>query len=227
MIRNILAAAAIGAAAAGAQAAPVNLVGNGALDSSYTGGSYTYNGVPASVAANYCCGVPTTPGTVSGWDGSFVSIASGSGPWNTPGSLAHFDAATQGGFVAGIQADGVLEQTFTDLAAGTYLLSWVDANRGADQNYAVSFTGGGVDYFGSTAFSTTSSAGWKVERLVFTTSGGAGVLSFAGGTIWGRPSDATSLIDNVQLSAVPEPASLLTMSLATLGLLAWRRRTRG
>jgi hypothetical protein len=225
MIKKILAAAAIGAAAMAAQATPANLVSNGALDSSYTGGSYTYNGVPASVATNYCCGVPTTPGTVSGWDGSFVSIASGSGPWNTPSSLAHFDAATQGGFVAGIQADGVLEQTFTNLAAGSYLLSWVDANRGADQHYAVSFTGDSVDYFGSTAFSTTNSAGWKVEQLVFTTTGGAGVLSFTGGTIFGQ-SDSTSLIDNVQLSAVPEPASLLMMSLATLGLLAWRRRSQ-
>jgi hypothetical protein len=225
MIRNILAAAALGAVALGAQAAPVNLVANGALDSSYAGGSYTYNGVPASVAANYCCSVPNTPGTVSGWDGSFVSIASGSGPWNTPGSLAHFDAATQGGFVAGIQADGVLEQTLTNLAAGTYLLTWLDANRGDDQNYAVSFTGGTVDYLGATSFGTTDATGWKAEQLVFTTTGGSGVLSFTGGTIWG-PSDSTSLIDNVQLMAVPEPTSLLMMALATLGLLAWRRRSQ-
>ena len=225
MIKNILAAAVIGAAAMGAQAAPVNLVDNGSLDSTYTGGSYTYNGVPATVVANYCCSVPSTPGTVSGWGGSFVSIASGSGPWNTPSTLAHFNAATQGGFVAGIQADGVLEQSFADLAAGTYLLTWIDANRGDNQNYTVAFTGGTVDYFGATHFSTTTSTGWKVEELVFTTTGGAGTLSFTGGTIWGQ-ADATSLIDNVQLLAVPEPTSLLMMALATLGLLAWRRRSQ-
>ena len=225
MIKKILAAAAIGAAAMGAQAAPVNLVTNGGLDSTYTDGSYTYNGVPVSVAANYSGSVPSTPGTVNGWDGTFVSIASGSDPWNTPSSLANFNTATQGGFVAGIQADGVLEQTFTDLAAGTYLLTWVDANRGDDQNYTVSFTGANVDYFGSTAFSTTDSTGWKVEQLVFTTTGGAGTLSFTGGTFWGQ-SDSTSLIDNVQLLAVPEPTSLLMMALASLGLVAWRRRAQ-
>ncbi len=224
MIKKIFAAAAIGVAAVGAQAASVNLVTNGGMDSTYTDGSYTYNGVPASVVTNYSGTVPSTPGTVSGWDGTFVSIASNSGPWNTPSGLAHFSPSTQGGFVAGIQADGVLEQT-VDLAAGTYLLTWLDANRGDDQDYSVSFSGGTVDYLGSTAYTTSTGTGWKYEQLMFTTTGGEGTLSFTGGTIWG-PSDSTSLIDNVQLSAVPEPTSLLMMALATLGLVAWRRRSQ-
>jgi hypothetical protein len=224
MIKNILVAAAFGAVALGAQAAPANLLDNAGFDSTYTDGSYVYNGVPASVVANYSGTVPTQAGTVEGWDGTFVSIASNSGPWGNPSGLAHFSAASQGSFVAGIQADGTLSQTL-DLAAGTYRLTWVDANRGDNQNYGVSFSGGAVSYLDSTAFATTGGTGWKTEQLLFTTSGGVGSLTFSGGTIWGQ-NDSTSFIDNVQLSAVPEPTSLMLMALGTLGLLAWRRRAQ-
>ena len=223
MIKNILVAAAFGAVALGAHAAPADLVSNGGFDSTYTNGSYVYNGVPASVVTNYSGTVPTLAGTVAGWDGTFVSIASGSGPWGNPSGLAHF-SASQGGFVAGIQADATLSQSF-DLAAGTYRLTWLDANRGDNQSYAVSFNGGTVSYLDSTDFATTGGTGWKTEQLLFTTTGGSGSLTFAGGTIWGQ-SDSTSFIDNVHLSAVPEPTSLLLMAMGTLGLLAWRRRAQ-
>jgi hypothetical protein len=221
MIKNILAAAAIGVVALGAQAAP--LVSNGSFDGTYVDGSYVYNGVPGSVATNYSGTVPVLAGTVDGWSGSFVSIASNSGPWGNPNSLANF-SASQGNWVAGVQSDATLSQAL-DLAAGTYRLTWVDANRGNDQSYAVSFDGGSVSYLDSTAFGTTAGTGWKTEQLLFTTTGGSGTLTFAGGTIWG-PSDSTSFIDNVQLSAVPESSSLLMMAFGTLGLLAWRRRSQ-
>ena len=219
MIKNILVAAAFGAAAIGAHGAD-NLLVNGELNGST--GSYVYNASPQSVIDNYSGTVPIQDLTVTGWDGSFVSIASGNGAWGNPNSLSGFNAATQGGYVAGVQADGVLSQD-VELAAGTYMLTWVDANRGNSQNYSVSFSGGDVDYLFTTSFTTTG--GWKTEHLLFTTTGGAGALSFTGGTIFGV-TDATSFIDNVQLSAVPEPTSLLLMSIATLGLLAWRRRAQ-
>ena len=221
MIKNILAAAAIGVVALGAQAAP--LVSNGSFDGTYADGSYVYNGVPDSVVANYSGTVPTLAGTVDGWDGSFVSIASNSGPWGNPSGLANF-SASQGNWVAGVQADATLSQTL-NLAAGTYRLTWVDANRGDNQSYAVSFDGGTVSYLDSTSFGTTAGTGWKTEQLVFTTTGGTGALTFAGGTIWGQ-SDSTSFIDNVKLSAVPESSSLLMMVIGTLGLVAWRRRSQ-
>jgi hypothetical protein len=221
MIKNIFAAAAISAAAFGAQASS-NLLVNGELNG--TTGSYVYNGSPDSVTANYGGTLPLQSDTVDGWSGSFVSIASGNGSWGVPSGLANFDAATQGDYVAGVQADGVLSQELS-LAAGTYSLTWLDANRGDNQSYVVSFVGDGTtSYLGTNQFSTVGGAGWKLEHLVFTTSGG-GELVFKGSTIWGQ-SDSTSFIDNVQLTAVPEPTSLALMVIGALGLVAWRRRAQ-
>lgn len=214
MIKNILVAAAFGAAALGAQAAS-NLVANG--DMNGTTADYVYNASPASVAAQGI-GVPIEAGTVSGWDGSFVSIAADSGPWGNPSGLAGFDAATFGGYVAGVQADGVLAQALM-LTAGTYTLSWSDANRGANQTYSVLFNGANVG-----TYHTLAGAGWGAESVTFTTAGGMG-LAFVGGTTFDQ-TDATSFIDNVSLTAVPEPSMLLMMAAATLGLLAWRRRAQ-
>jgi hypothetical protein len=217
MIKNILVAAAFAATAFAAQA---NEVANGSFAG--TTGDYVYNGVAPSIASAMP-GFGSTPGTVADWTGSFVSIASTSGAWGTPAGLSGADGSL-GGYVAGIQSDGTLSQSL-DLAAGTYLLSWIDANRGNDQTYSVSLTGGTVSYLGSTAFATTAGAGWNTEELLFTTTGGVGALTFTGGTIWGQ-SDSTSFIDNVSLSAVPESSSLMMMAMGTLGLLAWRRRAQ-
>jgi hypothetical protein len=217
MIKNILVAAAFGVAAVAAQASPVNLVSNGSFDG--TTSDYIYNGTPASVTTFYSGTVPVQVGTVAGWDGSFVSITSSSGPWQTPSSLPGFNAAAQGGYIAGVQADATLDQALA-LAAGTYTLTWTTANRGADQTYSVLFNGEQIDQL-----TTTTSAGWTTESVTFTTGGGTG-LSFVGDTSFGER-DATSLIDNVSVTAaVPEPTSLLMMAVSTLGLLAWRRRTQ-
>ncbi len=215
MIKNILVVAAFGAATLGAHAASANLVLNGALNG--TTSDYVYNAAPASVTTFYG-GVPTEAGTVNDWSGSFVSITATSGPWGNPSGLAGFDAATFGGYVAGVQADGTLTQALT-LAAGTYTLSWSDANRGANQTYSVLFDGAAVG-----TYHTVAGAGWDMESVIFTTDGGTG-LSFVGGTSFGT-TDATSFIDKVSVTAVPEPTSLLMMAVATLGLLAWRRRTQ-
>jgi hypothetical protein len=220
MIKNILVAAAFGAVALGAHAtapAPAsatNLVLNGQMDGST--GDYIYNAPPASVTTFYGP-VPTEAGTVADWTGSFVSIAANSSPWGTPSSLAGFNASF-GGYIAGVQADGTLSQDLT-LAAGTYVLTWSDANRGANQTYSVDFGG---DKLGT--FNTVAGAGWHTESIVFTTDGATG-LSFVGGTSFGD-TDATSFIDKVSVMAVPEPSSMLMMAVATLGLLAWRRRTQ-
>jgi len=215
MFKKILVATAFGAATLAAQAASTNLVTNGGFDGSTSG--YVYNGVSPSIAAALP-GFGSTAGTVAGWDGSFVSIVSNSGPWNTPSSLAGFDAATQGGYIVGVQADSTLSQGL-NLAAGEYTLSWTTANRGADQTYSVLFGGATVD-----TVTTVGGAGWTTESVTFTTAGGTG-LSFVGDTSF-ADRDATSFIDNVSITAVPEPTSILMMVVGTLGLLAWRRRAQ-
>ena len=215
MIKNILLAAAIGAAAMGAHAS-TNLVQNGALTG--TTGSYIYNDAPSTVTAFYGS-VPTQAGTVADWTGSFVSIAGNSSPWGNPGSLPH--AGWTSGYVAGVQADGELSQAL-DLQAGTYLLRWSDANRGgANQSYAVSFDGTSYQ-----SYATHAGAGWAQESIVFTlTEEEAGLLTFKGLTSY-QNTDATSFIDNVSVTAVPEPTSLMLMFIGTLGLVAWRRRAQ-
>ena len=215
MFKKIFIAAAIGAAAMSAQAtAPI--VQNGSFDGSTS--DYVYNAAPASVTAYYGV-VPTQSGTVGYWSGSFVSIASNSGPWGNPSGLANFDAATQGDYVAGVQADGTLSQALT-LAEGEYTLSWTTANRGADQTYSVLFGGKQVDQV-----TTIAGAGWTTETVTFRTLAGGTGLSFVGDTSF-QNTDATSFIDNVTVTAVPEPTSLLMMAIGTLGLLAWRRRAQ-
>ena len=217
MFKKIFIAAAIGAVAMGAQAS-TNLVSNGEMNG--TTSDYIYNAAPGTVTSNYGA-VPTDADTVGNWDGSFVSIASNSSPWGNPSGLANFDAATQGGYVAGVQADGTLSQTL-NLAEGEYTLTWVTANRGnANQNYLVQFGGTTIDNV-----TTTEGAGWTTESVTFTTAGGTG-LSFVGQSVYNSSNDdATSFIDNVSVTAVPEPASLLMMAVGTLGLLAWRRRAQ-
>src|SRR5437764_1003065 len=82
------------------------------------------------------------------------------------------------------------------------------ANRGADQTYSVLFNGEQID-----KVSTTTSAGWTTETVFFSTDGGSD-LSFVGNTTFDQR-DATSFIDNVSVTAVPEPTSLLMMAMAT------------
>jgi hypothetical protein len=216
MIKKILTAAAFGVAALGAQANTTNLLTNGSFEGIVD--SYAYNGTPPSVATNYGA-VPVAAGTVAGWDGTFVSIAASSSPWQTPGSLSGFDSSF-GNYVAGVQADGALSQLVT-LDAGTYQLSWFDANRGNNQNFEVLFNGVELG-----SYTTTTADGWKLQYLTFTLSAQTtGLLTFQGETIFGQ-SDSTTLIDKASLMAVPEPGSLALMLAGVTGLLAWRRRAQ-
>lgn len=219
MIKNILLAAALAAVSHGAQAS-TNVVQNGGLDGVTSG--YVYNGVAPSIQAAMP-GFGYTDGVVQGWTGSFVSIASGNGAWGSPSTLPG-GGSQLGGSVAGIQADGTLSQLLT-LDAGTYVLTWLDANRygGSNQSYAVSFNG---DALSTTAFDTTVGGGWHQESLTFTVAEQTtGDLTFAGLKGW-TTGDATAFIDNVSLSAVPEPTSTLMLAIGVLGLVAWRRRAQ-
>ncbi len=212
MINKLFVAAAIGAAALGAQASS-NLLPAGDFEAAAgflpPGASYCYD--VAVPAGNPTCGATT--GVVTGWKGE-VYLQASSGPWGDPGSQPN--AVGLGGMVAGIQGQGTLASDFVFTPGQTYDITWVDAGRnyGGSQSYTV--TGGGVTDV--TTF-TTSATGWTAHSFEFTAASGTGLV-FQGLSA----EDRTSFIDNVVVVAVPEPAAMLMMAAGALGLLAWRRR---
>ena len=214
MFKNILAAAAFGAFAMGAQAA-TNLLTNGDFESAAAnvpgGWSYCYD--VAVPSGNPTCGAMTA--VVAGWTG-VVYIQSGSSAWQTPNSQAN--SAGLGSMIAGVQGASSLTSDYVFTAGQTYLLIWEDAGRayGGSQQYTVS-AGGVTD----TQTFTTSPNGWTQHSFEFVADDSS-ALVFQGQIA----ADNTSFFDNVSVTAVPEPTSLLMMAFGTLGLLAWRRRAQ-
>jgi hypothetical protein len=214
MIKKILAAAAFGTVALGAQAS-TNLLTDGNFEStglSFASSSYCYAG---NVAAPQC-NAPSY--AVNGWTGTTpVFLQSGSGPWGTPSDQAH-TGIDLGGVVAAVQGTSALSSTFSFIAGDVYTLSWADAGRtnyGYTQTYSVT---AGDQLIGDF---TTNAGHWNTHSFTFTATG-ADALVFQGLVA----SDSTSFIDNVSVTAVPEPTALLMMAVGTLGLLAWRRRAQ-
>ena len=220
MIKNILAAAAFGAAAFGAHA---DTVANGSFETAAFGGEYCYGtacGIAGwSVAANPNVGAWTGP----------VLISSTSGAWGNPD--AQTNGIVLGNYVLGLQntstdiVGGVnsgLSSSFNVVAGQTYELRWDDAGRSGYASHQYDVAVGGVDLG---LFTTASGQGWLAHQVAFTAQN-SGVLTFTG--LLGATSgyDGTSFIDNVSATAVPEPTSLMLMAMGTLGLLAWRRRAQ-
>jgi hypothetical protein len=218
MIKNILAAAAFGVAAMGAHAS-ANLLTDGNFESTgesfSSSSSYCYG---SAVGARTCGSAPAY--AVNGWSGTgdVVYLSSDSNAWQYPDSQSHA-GIDLGDVVAGVQNVSTLTSDFVFTKGQEYLLTWVSTNRGYgdDQSYSVQ-AGGVVD----PKTITTSANGWNTYSFEFVAAN-TGPLTFTGLSTSG---DHTSFIDNVQLSAVPEPTSLLMMAFGTLGLLAWRRRAQ-
>ena len=169
-------------------------------------GSYCYMAYP-----------PLACGSVVGWTGSGQMILSGSNAWGTPNQLggAHPEL---GNAIAGLQNTSQLDEVVTGFAGGTYTLTWSDAGRaGYDaHSYDVIVDGNLVG-----TYLTNAGQAWGTHTLSLTgLAAGTFSLEFLGQAA----RDGTSFIDNVSVSAVPEPASALLMLAGVLPLLAWRRR---
>ena len=213
MIKNILVAAAIGAAAMGAQAASTNLLTDGDFEStgvSFASSSYCY--VPDTHGGGPQCGTVS-----SGWDAP-IYLQSNSGPWGTPSDQSHA-GIDLGQVVAAIQGASSVTSDFTFTKGSEYLVTWVSTGRGNNggvQPYTV--TAGGVT---DTQTISAGPNGWQAYSFDFVAQSN-GPLVFQGTVNL----DNTAFIDNVSISAVPESSSLMLMAFGTLGLLAWRRRAQ-
>ena len=183
-------------------------------------GSFETKGASTPVT-DYCYDGFATPGgpacAASPWTGNGV-IISGSGPWGGT-------AAANGIYYAFVQGTGVLSQSFTATSTSGRGVSWLDSNRsnnGGLQSYTVSISDG----LTTTGLGTyTSNVGAFVARTsspFLAVSGTTYTLSFTGLS----NEDRTSFIDNVALTAVPEPATwaLLIGGFTMVGFAARRRR---
>lgn len=211
------AAVALSLMAAGAHAQATNLLDNGSFEAN--------SGTTGFCYAGQSC-------TITDWSAegpsSFVLINKASGSWGWPSGLSNASNAIDGQYILGLQGGSPgIRQTLT-LGAGTYELSWFDANRqgyGSDQTYGVYFNGQELD-----TFSTVRGQGWQSRSLSFTLAQTTtGTLNLRGLV----HADATSFIDDMSLiqtqsgvvAAVPEPETYAMMA-ACLGVIGLSLRKR-
>jgi hypothetical protein len=189
--------------------------------------------------------------TANSWQNNFNGAWSGGAIARTEDYTTGWKWARSGVVFGVLQAGRTLSQTFTATKNETLQLSWYDANRnswrgdtwfGRQANYQVSVTEGTTTiaqgnytskvYGGLESNSQINASddrflpenkkGWFSKSLVAfnVEAGKTYTVSFAGTS----SDDRTTLLDDVSISAVPEPSSLGLLSLGALGCAFLRRR---
>lgn len=195
-------------AAGSASASPVNLITNGDFEAVAPG--YTF-------ASGFQV-VNSGSSAITGWNVGATSVDLIRNAYNAIDGYSIDLLGTPG--------PGFLSQNFSVVAGQTYNLSFDMArnpNGPAGQGVAVSFGGVAQDFYSTAAANTLYS-----NTLSFTAaSTGLATLSFASAAQAGTPFDNYSgaVIDNVSVSAVPEPETY-AMLLAGLGLMGFLRRRK-
>jgi len=117
---------------------------------------------------------------------------------------------TQVAFLQG--AGGVLSQTMTGVSAGAYDLTFIDAGRpavgssyGGDLTFQVLINGNVVD-----TLTTVDGQAFAPVTLDVSLINGDNTLEFAGFSANNYNGDDSAFIANVSLTAVPEPATILS-----------------
>ncbi|MDP1027561.1 PEPxxWA-CTERM sorting domain-containing protein [Sphingomonas sp. KR1UV-12] len=225
------------AAAAPASAANLNLVTNGGFESTTT----------TSSTGNFQIG---NAGTVAGWTSTggynLLFNAANATTGNAAGTYAYTNkekmwaanASSQGGNFLALDGDstarGAVQQVINGLTIGQQYLLTFEWGAGQLQSRDGATTEQLLVGFGNDSFSTTilnnvshGFTGWNTVSRTFTATSTSQVLSFLSiGTPNGLPPIAT--LDNVAMTAVPEPATwaMMLVGFAMVGATArYRRRS--
>jgi len=165
----------------------------------------------------------TSPTLPAGTQGNIVIATNGSA-YGAP-------TAPEGVQVAVLKMAGAtLSQTLTGLTPGTYELSWMDAARSSGGNPYQLLVDSQVVFGGATGFLPTSTTAFASRTSSsFTVTGTSATVKFFGvgiGSDITDGSDVSTFVDNVTITAIPEPGMIVLTATGLLGLLAyaWRRR---
>ena len=197
-----------------AQAA-TNIVANGGFDTQDLGFGYHYN--PTTISSWAFTGKSGVINPPSGFDSGLPTLIAPS-----PGQYAFIQANST-------DPKGTFSQTLNLTAGTTYNLSFLYAGRkgdpilpyGGTANDLVSLIGNtGQGTLFSQTFSTVTNQGFTDFAGSFTaTQAGDYNLAFSNTSVLTGDSDQTSFIDNVDVSAAPEPSQLAGLAFTGFGAL--------
>lgn len=198
--------------------ASTNIVQDGGFETpvTLTTGNYVYDPTGSPWAFTGNSGVVKPP--------SDFESGNSTGPTGYGGSQYAF---IQSNATGGTGAAGVFTQTFNLSAATTYNLSFLYAGRNGvpsndgKANDFVTLDGAiGQGNLFSENFSTTDNQAFTSSGGSFTTvSGGSYTLTFSNTSTSSTGGDHTSFIDNVDVSAAPEPSQVAGLALTGFGAL--------
>ncbi len=217
-LKTLLTASCLVAAAVSAPlaaSATAQLIANGGFeDTALSPGAYSYPGQSG--------GWTPEPNPLDSWTYNWAPLINmgAASPWGLPSSG---NASVQ---FAGVQGGSSIEQSFSvtaGQAAGALQLTWIDTGRsnfGGDQTYEVLINGSAL----STTYTTTPGSTWNLESadLAGLLHNGVNTIEFLGLS----QTDNTAFIDDVSITAVPEPAAWALMLVGFGGLgVTLRRKT--
>lgn len=214
----------------GGGAAPGFEIGPNSGTSTYLTGWTSY-GANALFTSNSNCA--TCLGNYSPQFGSYMKLWAAD---NVPvGTVNTWNGLGPGGmnYVAadGAWQSGALTQTINGLTVGRQYQVTFQSAGAQEKGYTAAFKTGWTVALGNQSFSTvqTSSAGrgfsdWASQSFTYTATASSMLLSFIASAPTGSP--PYSLLANVGMTQVPEPATLALVGVGVAGIALLRRRRR-